>query len=300
MTGIGLCLPQLGPHVTLEAVRDFAISAEELGYGSLWVQDHFLYPVEPRRGYAGRPGLPVPEEYRSVLAPTELLTAAAAWTTRPLLGTSVLVAGNHWPAPLAQRLATIDVLSGGRLVVGLGVGWNAEEHDASGSDITTRGARIDDFVPALLACWSDDPVEYSGPFFQIPTAVMQPKPLQRPHPPLLTGIGTPAGMERMRQHYQGWNPTGPSVDEVAATATETNGRRSAGMSPLQIHYRAFFQRPLVPEAQPLDTLLEEARAAANHGFDQYIVEHNFWNGIESPADWAAVPERFAALVEAVR
>lgn len=156
--GIGLCLPQLGEHVTLDALRTFSTRAEELGYTSLWVQDHFLYPLEPRRGYGGRPNAPIPKQYQSALAPTELLTAAALWTSTMKLGTSVLVGGNHWPVSLAQRLATIDVLSGGRLLVGLGVGWNAEEHDASGTDIETRGARIDDMVGALLACWADEPV----------------------------------------------------------------------------------------------------------------------------------------------
>ena len=74
--GIGLCLPQLGAHVTLDAVRGFAQRAEELGYSSLWVQDHFLWPLKPRRGYAGRTGAPVPPQYQSVLAPTELLASA--------------------------------------------------------------------------------------------------------------------------------------------------------------------------------------------------------------------------------
>ena len=152
MTGVGLCLPQLGEHVTADVIKGFCRAAEDLGFSSLWVQDHFLWPLKPERAYAGIPGLPIPRQYQSVLAPTEVLATAAAVTTKPRLGTSVLVQGNHWPAPLAQRLATIDVLSGGRLVVGLGQGWNAEEHTASGTSVKERAARMDEFVEVLRAC----------------------------------------------------------------------------------------------------------------------------------------------------
>ncbi len=92
MTGVGLCLPQVGDHVTPEVIVGFCREAERLGYTSLWVQDHFLWPLRPERGYAGRQGLPIPRQYQSVLAATELLTAAAMVTTRPQLGTSVLPA----------------------------------------------------------------------------------------------------------------------------------------------------------------------------------------------------------------
>ena len=187
MTGVGLCLPQLGDHVTADVVTGFCREAERLGYSSLWVQDHFLWPLAPARGYAGVPGLPIPTRYQSVLAPTELLAVAAAVTTSPRLGTSVLVQGNHWPAPLAQRLATIDVLSSGRLVVGLGQGWNAEEHVASGTSVTERAARMHEFVEVLRACWGPDPVSYEGRFFSLPESIQRPKPLQQPQPPHLAG-----------------------------------------------------------------------------------------------------------------
>ena len=112
---IGLCLPQLGGHVNRDGLRAFCEQAEELGYGSLWVQEHIFYPLHPVSGYSARPGLKVPDAYRSTLAALETLTAAAAWTTRPVVGTSILVAGLHRPVALAQQLSTIDTLSGGRL-----------------------------------------------------------------------------------------------------------------------------------------------------------------------------------------
>ena len=316
--GVGLCLPQLGEHVTVDAVRDFCRRAEDLGYSSLWVQDHFLWPLEPKRGYAGRAGAPIPKQYQCVLSPTELLTAAAIWTTTMRLGTSILVAGNHWPVSLAQRLSTIDLLSDGRLVVGLGVGWNEEEHEASGTDITTRGARMDDFVQALLACWGPDPVHHDGPFFYIPPSLVRPKPVQRPggrasteaqrrstapelRPLLLSGMWSAAGLERTRLHFDAWNPAGLSVSAASAIVERLNGDRPDGKAPLQVFHRSFAQFPHapMPSGDVVARLATEAVEAADAGFTEFIIEHNFWDGIASPQDWITVPEQFRAVVEAV-
>jgi probable F420-dependent oxidoreductase len=299
-TGVGLCMPQLGEGLTRDLLQEFCRRAEAAGYTSLWVQDHFLWPLEPRRGYAGRAGAPIPPQYRSVLAPTELLTAAAVWTCGMRIGTSILVAGNHWPAPLAQRLATIDVLSGGRLVVGLGVGWSAEEHDAAGTDIATRGARMDDFVSALLACWSDDPVSHEGPFFTIPPSLVRPKPVQRPRPRLVSGMWSAAGLERTRAHFDGWNPAGMPVARAKAIVDDLNARRPAGMAPLTVHHRAFAQFPLAPtpDGDPVERLAAEAAEARLAGFADFIVDHNFWSGVAEAEAWLEVPERFASVVAA--
>lgn len=302
MTGVGLCLPQLGEGLTAEILQEFCRRAEEHGYTTLWVQDHFMWPLEPRRGYAGRAGAPIPPQYQSVLAPTELLAAVATWTTSARVGTSILVAGNHWPAQLAGRLATIDILSGGRLAVGLGVGWSTEEHDACGTDITRRGERMDDFVPALLACWGDDPVNHDGPFFSVPPTIVRPKPLQRPHPPLLSGMWSAAGLERTRLHFDGWNPAGMVPAETKVIVDDLNSRRPAGMNPLTVHHRAFAQFPLAPTpaGDVVARLAEESAEAAGYGFDDFILEHNFWDGVTDPKAWLDVPERFAPVVAAAR
>ena len=300
MTGVGLCVPQLGPGLTPELIREFCRRAEHFGYTSLWVQDHFLWPLEPQRGYAGRAGAPVPVQYQSVLAATELLAAIATWTSTVRIGTSILVAGNHWPAQLAGRLATIDLLSGGRLSVGLGVGWSAEEHLACGTDVATRGDRMDDFVPALLACWGADPVEHDGPFFRVPPSILQPKPVQAPHPPLLSGMWTARGLERTRLHFDGWNPAGMPVARSKAVLDDLNARRPEGMAPLTMHHRDFaqFPRAATPTEDPVDRLAAEAAQAAEHDYEDFILEHNFWDGVADPAAWLDVPKRFAPVVAA--
>lgn len=300
MTRVGLCLPQLGDGLTPELVQEFCVRAEACGYTSLWVQDHFLWPITPRRGYAGRPGAPIPRQYQSVLAPTELLAAVAAWTTAVRIGTSILVAGNHWPAQLAGRLATIDVLSGGRLSVGLGVGWSEEEHTATGNDVRARGRRMDDFVPALLACWGADPVRHEGPVFTIEEAMVRPKPVQSPRPPLLSGMWSAEGLERTVRCFDGWNPAGLPIDTAARTLADMNARRPDGMAPLTMHHRLFAQFPHAPTPtdDPVERLASEAAQAAAHGFDDVILEHNFWDGVADPTGWLDVPERFAPVVEA--
>jgi probable F420-dependent oxidoreductase len=302
MTGVGLCLPQLGEGLSAELLREFCERAEAHGYTSLWVQDHFMWPLEPRRGYAGRPGAPIPPQYRSVWAPLELLAAAATWTQSVTLGTSILVGGNHWPVPLAQRLATIDHLSGGRLVVGLGVGWSAEEHDAAGTDIATRGARMDDFVGALIACWGDDPVRYDGPFFTVPPSVIRPKPLQVQRPRLLSGMWSPAGLARTARLFDGWNPAGLPVAAVRQTVARLNGERPPGADPLSVHHRAFAQFPLAPPPadDPVERLAAEAAEAADAGFDDFVIEHNFWSAVADPEVWLDVPERFVPVVTAAK
>jgi len=299
-TGVGLCLPQLGPHVTPQAIRAFCESAEELGYTSLWVQDHFMYSLKPARGYGSAPGNRSPLPYESVFAPTELLTAAAAWTTTPKLGTSVLVTGHHWPVPLAQRLATIDVLSGGRLIAGFGIGWNAEEHEAVGTKVTERGRRMDDFIPTLLACWGDDPVSYRGTTFTVPESIIRPKPQQKPRPKIISGMWSPKGLERTAKMFDGWNPALTPVPQIAETVAEMNAQRTEYQSPLEVYYRVFAQAPHHSASRPdsIDKMVAATAQAAEAGFEEVILEANFWDEIDSPEAWADLPRKCLPVLDA--
>jgi len=303
VTGVGLCVPQLGFHVTAEVIRTFAQRAESLGFSSLWVQDHFMYVAQPENGYGNFPGAVPPPEYASVWQPLELLAALSAWTTTVTLGASVLVTGNHWPVQLAARLATIDQLTAGRLVVGLGAGWSKEEHTAAGTDFHRRGSRMEEFISVLESCWGADPVRHRGSFFEIPECSVNPKPVQRAdgsaRPPLISGLWSTAGLERTVRRFDGWNPAGLPAAAVADTVAAMDLRRQdLGLPPLSVWHRAFVSFPARPgRAQPgIDGLRADLEVARAKGFREVIVECNFWEEIDSPAAWLAVPDRLAPLL----
>lgn len=300
---VGLALPQLGRYADARAVRGFAEQAEELGFGHLFVQQHLFYPHEVVSGYSARPGLAVPEAYRSVLQPLDELAVVAGWTERILLGTSILVAGYHRPVDLAQRISTLDVLSGGRTVFGFSVGWSDEEHAQYDVDPRTRGRRADELIDALKACWADDPVSFDGEFFTIPASDVDPKPLQRPHPPLMAGMRSEAGLRRTAEKFDWWNPASGTLEQHLETMEQLAGMRPAGLPPLKMCWNLFTVPPvIVANLQPLsvDELCEQVSAAAAAGVDAVSIDANFDPGICSPEDWVRVPERLAPVLDAAK
>lgn len=301
--GVGLTLPQLGEHVSRRAVRGFCERSEELGFDSLWVQEHLFFALEPQAPYAARPGMPVPEAYRTTLSPLELLTAAAAWTERMVLGTGILVGGYHRPVELAQRIATLDHLSGGRVVLGLSVGWSKDEHDQMDVEFTTRGRRMDELVDALLTCWGPDPVEFSGEFFSIPPSVVSPKPLQQPHPPLLSGMRSPAGLRRTAAVFDVWNPASGTIDQIMETAAGIDAMRPDGAEPIRIVQRIFTEPPfVVPGLEPMtvDQMADAVNAARAAGIHHVVVDTGFTTRVAGDDDWLAFPDLLAPLVDAAR
>ena len=172
---IGFCLPQFGTAAArVEDTMRFATAAEERGADSLWTGDRLLAAVDPRVGYAGGPG--IPEQFRATHDPLALLTAAAAVTSRVTLGTSTLNAPWYPVALLARHALTLDRISGGRLLLGLGTGWSPEEYDAVGVPMGERGDRLDECLDVLRAWWHDDPVRVQGRFATIAPAHVAVKP----------------------------------------------------------------------------------------------------------------------------
>ena len=292
-TAVGLCLPQLGEFVTRPALRTFCERAEELGYGGLWAQEHLYFPRNPSSGYAARPGIPVPEQYRTTLATTELLAAAAAWTSHIGIGASVFVGGYHRPVELAQRTATLDVLSEGRLTVGFSVGWSQEEHDQMGVDFHSRGRRLDELVRALVACWGPDPVNFEGEFFSIVDADVRPKPVQSPRPKLLSGMRSAPGLRRTAALFDIWNPASGSLEEIAATCAELGAMRDPGLPSLDIYQRIYLEPPVRRPGLGLlgvSGVADAVPAARQGGIPEVIIDANFWQQIRSPQDWADLPD----------
>ena len=191
---IGFGAPVSGAWATPENLGRFAERAQDLGYDSLWTFQRLLIPAD---GEADPP-------YRSVLDPLLALTYAAARTSTIRLGVSIVNLPFVSPAHLAKQAATLDVLSGGRLDLGLGTGWSAEEFAASGTGPARRGARAQEFVAALRTLWDDEVSRFDGEFYTVPPSRMMPKPVQRPGPPILLGGAAPAALRRAGRLADGW------------------------------------------------------------------------------------------------
>src|SRR5205814_8413408 len=166
------------------------------GYKASWARQRLLGRVAPLNAGYGAPDAAWPAPFRSTLDPIVTLGFIAAQTERVRLGTSVLVAPFYSPIVLGKQLATPDVISGGRLTVGLGIGWSRDEYDAAGTPWEQRGARIDEFIECLDALWTQDDVKCKGAFYFVPTSRVEPKPVQKPRPPLLIGGYSEAAFRR--------------------------------------------------------------------------------------------------------
>ena len=215
---IGLGLPVSGTWATPGTLRHVASRADELGFDSLWAFQRLLHPVDQDWGSA----------YHSVQDPLTSLAFAAAVTSRIRLGVAVLMAPYYAPIVLAKALTTVDVLSGGRLDVGIGLGWSAQEFAAVGVPMERRGARAEEFVACLKAIWTQPEVEFHGEFYDVPLSRVEPKPVQSPYPPLLMGGGAEAALKRIGRIADGWisssrtdlTTIGESIDVVRVAATE--------------------------------------------------------------------------------
>src|SRR5262245_8098970 len=210
---LGFGLPQTGQAATAAGVSKVARRAEELGFNSLWVFDRLLYPIKPQAPYPIGDGS-LPELYKRVLDPVETLTFVAGQTSRIALGTSVLNLPWYNPALLARRLTTLDVLSGGRLRVGFGIGWMPDEYDAAGVPWKERGKRADEAMDALQAMWTTNPVEVQGSAFKVSKSHVDLKPFQKPHPPIYMAAYTPGAMKRTAREANGWFPVGVPLSAI--------------------------------------------------------------------------------------
>ncbi len=261
---VGISLPQLGPQASPEALVKVARRAEEIGYDSVWVLERILWPLNPKEPYPAAPDGKLPETYQSVLDPIETLTFAAAHTTKIQLGTSVLVMPYHSPIQLARRIASLDVLSGGRTLVGVGVGWSHDEFEAVGTPFERRGARCDEFLQVLIELWTKDPVKFEGEFYRIPESMVGPKPVQKPHPPVyLAGFGQYT-FDRAAKFADGWNPAGVMSFEALEGTIKQFQRtaRNAGRDNMEIVLRSFtmvFPQPAGPNRTPMTGSLEQIR-----------------------------------------
>lgn len=212
---IGLHLPQLAHHADPESTRRVAREAEAAGFSSLWMIDRLLVPTDPRSRYpATEDGLLPPVQRGAALDPIVGLTLAAADTTHIRVGTGVLVAPWYPPALLARSLATLDRASGGRVDVGLGIGWSLDEYEAVGAPMANRGSRLEEVIDVMSTLWADGAASITTSRESIASSAMGAKPAQSPRPPILLGTYTTPGLERAGRIADGWLPGGVPLDAL--------------------------------------------------------------------------------------
>jgi probable F420-dependent oxidoreductase len=191
---IGFGAPVSGIWATPDNLAGFAASAEAAGYASLWTFQRLIVPE----------GSAMDPVYHSVLDPMVALGFLAGATQRIRLGVAVVNMPYLAPSYLAKMAATVDVLSRGRLDLGLGIGWMPEEFTAADATTAHRGVRTAEYLEVLRRAWADGVTEFSGRFYQVPPGRMAPKPVQRPGPPILLAGGVPAALQRAGRLADGW------------------------------------------------------------------------------------------------
>jgi probable F420-dependent oxidoreductase len=223
---LGVHLPVAGRGASPEVIVQVAEEAERIGLDSVWCWERLLRPTVPiALGGPGGPVMEAPENFATVYDPVETLSYVAARTRRITLGTSVLDALFQSPVILARRLATLDRFSDGRLVVGIGQGWMAQEFDAAGVSMRRRGTGFEEHLSAMRAVWGPDPVRFEGRFYRIPEADIGPKPVHPGGPRLLIGAGSSVAVERAGRLGVGltlvifdWDTVRASVETFRAAA----------------------------------------------------------------------------------
>ena len=208
---IGCHVPNQGPLATRQALTTFARAADERGVASLWVSDHVVFPRTATGNYPGG-RFPHPPD-KPYLEPVIALTATAMCTTRARLGASVFILGHRHPVVMAKMLTSIDALSQGRLIVGVGVGWWKEELEILGAPFHRRGRQGDEALAVFKTLWTQDNPRFEGEFFRFSNLGFAPKPVQKPHPPIWVGGDSPGAFRRVATLGDGWHATSKTPEQ---------------------------------------------------------------------------------------
>ena len=203
---VGITLGNLGTRTraTRDNILQTAIQAEKEGFDSVWTITRILWPLKPQSPYPATPDGVLPVEYQTAFDPIDVLAYVAGNTSKVSLGTSIVNMFYYTPIMLAKSYATLDVLSQGRVIAGLGLGWSKDEYQASNIPFAYRGERADEFLQVMKKIWTDDIVEFKGKYYNIPASKVEPKPIQKPIPVYLGGF-TPNTFPRIIKYdLNGW------------------------------------------------------------------------------------------------
>ncbi|WP_432851795.1 LLM class F420-dependent oxidoreductase [Amycolatopsis sp. CA-161197] len=271
----------ISTFVTDEGIRPDVLgeALEERGFDSLFLAEHSHIPVSRESPYPG--GGDLPEKYKRTLDPFVALTAAAVNTSNLVLGTGIALLIQRDVIHTAKEVASLDLVSRGRVAFGVGVGWNREEMANHGTDPTTRGALIDEQIEALKAIWTEEQAEYHGKHVDFDPIFAWPKPVQTPHPPIYVGGESPAALRRLARLGDAWLPRQQTPSDEIKRVREWLAEQGRTDVPFTVFggapdadavkrfaeagvERYTFMLPTLPEAETLAALDDLARLAADH------------------------------------
>jgi len=268
---IGCHLPNQGPLANAEALGTFAREADRRGIASLWVSDHVVFPRTATGSYPGG-RFPHPPD-RPYLEPVIALTAAAMVTTRARLGASVFILGHRHPVVMAKMLTSIDALSQGRLICGVGVGWWKEELEILGVPFHRRGRQADEILQVFKILWTEDNPAFEGEFFRFRDLGFAPKPVQKPHPPIWVGGDSPGAFRRVVTLGDGWHATSKSPAEFGEALTRLRAAADKAGRPfetIELSLRHTLRDDLL--AQGTQAVVDELVAYKRLGLSHILLE----------------------------
>ncbi|MDP6606907.1 MAG: LLM class F420-dependent oxidoreductase [Dehalococcoidia bacterium] len=223
---------------------------EERGYESVFFPEHTHIPASRLTPYPLADELP--QEYYNALDPFVALSAVAAVTERLRLGTGVCLVVEHHPITLAKTVATLDIVSGGRVLFGIGAGWNREEMENHGTDPSRRWKLMRERIEAMKRIWTEDEAEYHGEFVDFDRIWQWPKPVQKPHPPILLGNNPRNALRRVVRYADGWMPNGINPKTFPQRIQQLNElAEEAGRGPIPV---TMFGTP--PQAEAVEHFAE--------------------------------------------
>jgi probable F420-dependent oxidoreductase len=291
----GLALPTSGTAASPEAMLRVAHDAERIGLAAVWSFERLLRPTQPVK--YGTTEVSLPAYYGIVFDPLESLAYVAAGTSRIRLGTSVIDALFHSPVILGRRLATLDRLSHGRVIAGLGQGWMEQEFAVAGVSPKRRGAGFEEHIQAMRAVWGPDPVSFEGRFYRIPESEIGPKPAQPGGPPILAGATAPVAVKRAAAMGLGLNPgiatwqdMGDDLERIISMFREA----AASRLPVVVRVNGSITEQAVADRRPLTGSAEQV-AEDLLRLEALGVDHVFWHMDGDPAEHVGRMEQLLSL-----
>ena len=276
-----------------EGILKLARAIESIGYDELDMFDHVVmgYPTESRKAPIYPPQMPILEALMT-------LGFIASATSTIALGTEVLVLPQRQPVLVAKQISTLDILSGGRMRIGVGVGWQAAEYESLNEDFSTRGARMDEAIQLLRACWSEEKINFQGKYYQCDNIAMEPKPPQGANLPIWIGGTAERALRRVGEHGNGWMSVGSidADDFKYSRARIEEYAQNSGREPQHIQYQAMLGAPPTETSgkafyADLDAVASTANKLAEMKFD--------WLAVNATAVFQSGARNLDELIEAL-